>query len=678
MDQSDEKGMQFISRFCKDGSTVTHASRSQALKIFQQRQLRSTIATAKRLQEAVDTQTILAKREDKQISKAMAELVKSSTLPLLVDDPSDAASSLNTASVSRRGTRRVIEATMHETADYALYKADTLKPNFEIRPTSTSAHTTSAHTNTRASTATKVEATTKLVSNNSLPSLVSQSNAIFPKMEHGDEELPEGSGHVSMLYKSLVGIERTKGPQTASDHVYHADQAEKGIRTKYNTHLFPKEGKVRDHGLKHINGATDSRRSSATNADISKGSSAVGAPGAGLPGRSNDIFSGMNNGSRKNKEKREAAALEMREKNKNADLLKAFTLCHDARTLLDPTRLLFDAAVLYDNIGIRDKAISTYEKASIRSDSEGVALIVDSYDLTEDVGFHRRVERMSEMHRKQYLEKRAQLRHELIFAEEERQRLRSIVSKGQLVRLYLLEDDFPKAHASMVNAFNLTKSVSEHSELLYFFHETLKEYSNKCFGELSKAQQLMRGSAGPLAEAHLHILHELLEEDGRNADVLEWLGKRYAEKLDLHTAYAYYKRATDLRTPVQSSVDARDMWITRGGGGGHDDNDAELLRNISKSKRIEFRNDELQIDLAYRDPEYIASGLRDYAWPEQKHQGSHIILYEKPAQGWAYGIRMQQERQRRLGIEFRLPSTSKLASGETAAMMEDAEIEGVY
>ena len=126
--------------------------------------------------------------------------------------------------------------------------------------------------------------------------------------------------------------------------------------------------------------------------------------------------------------------------------------------------------MLYDEIGIRDKAISTYEKAAIRNDADGIALIVgtslppnpvlysvccttpsayscmpcthlpplthshtrilppplhrytvDSYDLTEDEGFKRRMERMSDGHRKAYLAKRAALRGSLLFAEEERQ-----------------------------------------------------------------------------------------------------------------------------------------------------------------------------------------------------------------------------------------------------------------
>jgi hypothetical protein len=203
----------------------------------------------------------------------------------------------------------------------------------------------------------------------------------------------------------------------------------------------------------------------------------------------------------------------------------------------------------------------------------------------------------------------------------------------------------------------LTKAPAEHTELLYYFNDVLMEYSNKCYGELSKMQQLARSSAGPLAEAHLTILHELLEEDGRNADVLEWLGKRYAEKLDLKTSYGYYKRATDMRKPVRTAVSARDMWVSKKGDGA--DSDAVILAAISKSKIMEFQNPELSEDIDYRSQEHIDTGTRDYSWPERGHVGSTCILYEKPTQGWAYGVKMQKLRYQDRGEEFTLPVGTK-------------------
>ena len=152
-------------------------------------------------------------------------------------------------------------------------------------------------------------------------------------------------------------------------------------------------------------------------------------------------------------------------------------------------------------------------------------------------------------------------------------------------------------------------------------------------------------------------------------------GKRYAEKLDFNTSYAYYKRATDMRNPVRSSVDTRDLWVTRGKTEVSTEDDA-YLKNISKSKRIQFENEDLQADIDYRSDEYIASGQRDYAWPERKHMGSTIVLYEKPAQGWAYGIRMQKERQTKLGLDNKLPENTsyKLTDRELGLGDEDFSV----
>ena len=152
-----------------------------------------------------------------------------------------------------------------------------------------------------------------------------------------------------------------------NDTKFHQEQAEKGIETKYNSHLLMKEGKKK------------------------KGGSGIDSSKAGLWGiaatKSNDIFGSIENGSKGNRKKREEAMALKRENEKNTRMLTAFTLSADARNLLDPTRLLFDSAVIYDDLDIRDKAIKMYEKSTIFCDASAV---VDAYDLTEDKSFERR------------------------------------------------------------------------------------------------------------------------------------------------------------------------------------------------------------------------------------------------------------------------------------------------
>ena len=65
---------------------------------------------------------------------------------------------------------------------------------------------------------------------------------------------------------------------------------------------------------------------------------------------------------------------------------------------------------------------------------------------------------------------------------------------------------------------------------------------------MSRSYKIVNASAGSIAESHLQILHELLEENSRDVDVLTWLGHRYTEKCEFEVAKDYYKRVRDLKT----------------------------------------------------------------------------------------------------------------------------------
>ena len=155
----------------------------------------------------------------------------------------------------------------------------------------------------------------------------------------------------------------------------------------------------------------------------------------------------------------------------------------------------------------------------------------------------------------------------MIFDETERQRLCAIVAHCQLVRLYLIVEEYSSAQSSLTCAFSLSKESGENSELLKYAHNILKttwEYSNR---EVSRAYKIKNATAGSIAESHLRILHELLQENSSDpglffsfpllfsiyryiltvliqmhAEILQWLGHRYTEKSDFDTARAYYKR----------------------------------------------------------------------------------------------------------------------------------------
>ena len=100
------------------------------------------------------------------------------------------------------------------------------------------------------------------------------------------------------------------------------------------------------------------------------------------------------------------------------------------------------------------------------------------------------------------------LREQLIFEENERQRIRAKLSHINLVRIYLLVDDyvdFNEAHKSITKAFGCctTEGDDEHVDLLSTMHSLLKEYASMKRTEMPLSKQIMRNERGPIAEAHL-------------------------------------------------------------------------------------------------------------------------------------------------------------------------------
>lgn len=63
--------------------------------------------------------------------------------------------------------------------------------------------------------------------------------------------------------------------------------------------------------------------------------------------------------------------------------------------------------------------------------------------------------------------------------------------------------------------------------------------------EMSMEKQMIRGVAGPIAETHVNILHDLEANDPANLDILTWLAKRYAEKCEFDLSQSYYKVSGD-------------------------------------------------------------------------------------------------------------------------------------
>lgn len=307
-------------------------------------------------------------------------------------------------------------------------------------------------------------------------------------------------------------------------------------------------------------------------------------------------------------------------------------LINKAKADLDPSRLYFEAGVIFDELQVDERAAACLTKATRQSNAER---IVDQIQLVNDAVYQRKVERMSPTVLPKFLAERAQLRSRLIFEESERQRLRARAANCELCRLYSLSTvrDLWKAHESLQAAFHLCRNDTEHLELLKYFHTLLCALSNDMNGraEFESSQQILRGSAGPMSDAHLQILQELELREANIVEYQDWLGVRYTEKCMFAEAQHHYKRARDLRTIKPDKKTTLQLWrkpvnqLT----------DASLAiqagieANVNKHSLLVYQNYEGDEETVRQQ-----SLQRDLAWFSGKHNDMATVVYTPPPQGW--------------------------------------------
>jgi len=322
----------------------------------------------------------------------------------------------------------------------------------------------------------------------------------------------------------------------------------------------------------------------------------------------------------------------MREKKHNLDdpdvmqeiFLKAMNLVTEARHSLDPSKAYFEAAATYEELANISKSILYYEKAVANQCPPDE--IVDKAVMPWTPILQRKLEHLNREQKVKFLEKRSKERDEHIFNEAERQRLRILVAHCQLVRLHLLKDDTREAHKNISSSFRKCTSAIEHLEVLRYMNDILKETSTLVTPEVSRAMQIFKGSAGPLAEAHIRILHELLEEDARDLDTLEWLARRYAEKSDFDTSKQFYRRIRDLKEAAYDTDETLNRYQIRGAAQSMAKSDWEAA--IWKRQAGGGFSFDTEKDVK-------AQTIRqDFTKFPGLHQAAQTTFYYAPAQGW--------------------------------------------
>ena len=329
-------------------------------------------------------------------------------------------------------------------------------------------------------------------------------------------------------------------------------------------------------------------------------------------------------------------------------LVEALELWEKARKIgsVGSLTIYFAAGVIFDEIEMHEKAIECFKRSARIIPAE---IIVDTYMLPDDAVHKRKVERYSRKPLQEYLEQRALRREKLIFDETERQRLCAIVAYAQLIRLYLIVQRYPESQTALAAAFSLSNQAREHSELLKYAHDIFKSTWDHSNREVSRSYKIVNGSSGSIAESHLQILHELLEENSRDIDILTWLGHRYTEKCEFEVARDYYKRARDLK------INKADL-LNYSRRGQSENSWSSRVMNSSRSKKlslpsisneaneftskvtIEKVNTHAGYSIGLEADSKVSETRADFTRFNKCREGSETVIYAPPEAGWVPGV----------------------------------------
>lgn len=307
-------------------------------------------------------------------------------------------------------------------------------------------------------------------------------------------------------------------------------------------------------------------------------------------------------------------------------------LLNQVKTSLEPSKLYFEAGVIFYTMNVHERAVVCLEKATLVTDA---ARIIDTNYLPIDVHYQRKVERMSPTMLPKFLQERAMLRDTLIFQESERQRLRARAAHCELTRLYALVEpvrDVWKAHAHLQCAFQICANDEEHADMLRYFHRLLVVFSLDVLMEGTEFplnKQIIRKSAGPLSDAHVNILQSLEVLEPRNAVYQDWLGMRFTEKCQFDEAQRHYETARNIRRARPDRAETIALWRKKPAAL-EEDNEAmqeAIRKNIHKSVLRSYHN-------ADEAGSSVGNEQKDLSWFEGTHQDQHTFLYLPPPQGW--------------------------------------------
>lgn len=322
--------------------------------------------------------------------------------------------------------------------------------------------------------------------------------------------------------------------------------------------------------------------------------------------------------------------------NKTADGKLQYVLqqLNKVKNDLNPSEIYFEAGMIFYEMNVYERAVVCLEKATIQSNA---AEIIDTLVLPNDIHYQRKIERMSPFMLPKFLEDRKATRNNLIFQESEKQRLRAQAAHCELCRIRCLVPqvrDLWKAHGHVQAAFALCDGNEEQYQCLLFFHRLLVAFTVDVLQaetEFQRDQQIVRGSAGPMSDAHLTVLLQLQHFEPQNVSYQDWLGRRFTEKCMFEEATFHYEQARELRRYKPSRQEVLQLWRKKPQASEEQAIAmAEMIRkNVHKTPIQSYQNFEGTIyDVAARD------ALKDLSRFPGKHDDMCTVIYLPPPQGW--------------------------------------------
>lgn len=335
------------------------------------------------------------------------------------------------------------------------------------------------------------------------------------------------------------------------------------------------------------------------------------------------------------KKKNEIISFAVTEVNKDSKLVDALALLRESREVPDPPRLYFEAGMLFDELNMSERALAALMKSTRNIPPDAV---VTMYDLPITPAYLRKIRVMSKFQEEDLKRKREELRISFVAVEYERQRLRGILAYCHGMRLHLDFENYDEAYRCMNEAFLLAKEGDETIELLWYFHFLMLDFWDQTKSQLTGSEKLLRDTGGPIAEAHIHVLLQLLELEPKNTDLMNLLGHRYGQCFNFALSTRYYTMARLNTLHASGQLDMLDLdgpdpegaavvVASRRRIAAKAKVDKELTQNLSKVVRINYHVDN-EIDEAKR------VNREDFCSFHGRHLGSSVLLYTAPNLGW--------------------------------------------